>query len=598
MKKRVISIVAIILAVIIAALSIGITLSKCSGKKVVQVVMVDTDKENTDDDEDDNTDDADDEDNSGAGDAINLDLGYTDSSYKQIGEIGDSDDLCNLYVYNDESGLLVNNYRGLKGSVYHATEFLDADPNDRYYTDEMIDLEFKRYRDAGFKYMRTQFKSDWMYSGDDSNPWDWESEKMLGFYEFCKKAEEYDIEVLIVLGWLYSAMMMGGTENDSFLEVPYLMPRELDENGNPIVVRHWWGIYSEKLDYEEQNRRYANWGVELIKALERHGVKNANNFIVFNEPKENGGMITGAYIEYEKETFLTLHNALKDAGLRDKVTLIGPNQNSKSGSAGMAAAFMADPKYAEIFDVYSSHSTPSAAASTDDLYDAAYALYTGYMQKMEDFELINKKEFWLDEFTTNGDNNLGNNDSNEDGWQGTQICTTLLAAMNAGISAVSTWQFIDQTWVGYYGSGGEYKYGAQILGSMRSLYNSETPFPSYYAVSLFSKFSGEKNGKTYKTEYSEDHPGVYVGAVQLSDGGWSIFVINMTTDTQEINVNLEKSLGGVTLYRYKYSPSTVKPTSAAKLITADKGFKNVEKNIVDTLEGGAVAVYSTMEYFG
>ena len=585
MRNRIFRVISILLAMM---LLVGM-FSACDTETVKQVVLVE--KENTDNSETNNNDD------NIVSDDITLDLGFEDATYKDIGEIADASDVCNLYVKNG-SDPIIENFRGLTGSVYHATEFLDMDPNGRYYTDEMIDYELSRYREAGFKYVRTQFKSDWMYSGDDSDPWDWENEKMLGFYEFCKKAEEHELEVLVVFGWLYSAMMMGGTENDSFLEVPYLMPRELDENGDPIVVRHWWGIYSEKLDYEEQNRRYADWGVQFIKALEEHGVKNANNLIVFNEPKENGGMATGAYIEYEKETFLALHNALKDAGLRDRVTLIGPNQNSKSGTAGMAAAFMSDKKYSEIFDIYSSHTTPSGATSTDDVYEAAYSLYTGFMQRVEDYELLNVKEFWLDEFSTNGDMHLGDNDSNDDTWQGTQTATVILAAYNAGISAISTWQFIDQTWAGYYGSGGEYLYGTQILGSMRSLYNSETPFPSYYAVSLLSKFSGDGKGKTYFTEFSEDHPGVYIAAVQLESGDWSFFVVNMTSDTKEININLEESLGGATLYRYMYSPSTVKPTSSAKLITADKGYKNVENNILDTLEGGSVVVYSTVEYFG
>ena len=579
-NKKLISIISVAVALLLAVSSatVGILMYKEDGKDTVKKVQIVTPGGTADSNDD-----------------ITLDMGYTTEDMKNIEEMfGTGEEYCTLSVFNGQDPLCTN-FRGLTSSVYHATEFLDMDPNGRYYTDEMIDLEMRRYKEAGFDFMRCQFKSDWVYSGDDSDPWDWENEKMLAFYEFCKKAAEYDIEILIVFGWMYHGLYYCGGDNYSFLEVPYLLPRVFDENGDPVITLSF-GTYHQQIDHEEQNRRYADWGVQLVRALEAHGVKNANNFIVFNEPREDGGAAAGAFVEYQKATFLALHEALKKEGLRDRMTLIGPNQSVKTDRLGLASAFMASPWHRDIFDIYSSHFTAGMQSPTDDPYETSYNLYYGLMNKVEGYGFRNVKEFWLDEFGTDGDE--FQTDTWNDTWVATQQAVKMMAAFNAGVSAISCWQWVDQTWAGYHGSGGEYKYGAQILGTMPSLYNSEIPYPNYYALSLISKYLDGENGKTYNVEFSDTASGVYITAVQLSDGNWSFLVANMNAESQTINIDLEKGLGGKTFYRYLYSPNSVKLSSAAKVITADKGFENVDKNLIDTIPGGAVVVYSTIENFG
>ncbi|MBQ8550002.1 MAG: hypothetical protein IJ426_01535 [Clostridia bacterium] len=600
-NKKLINVISIALALLLIVTSAvtGIVLYREDGKdSIKQIVHVngggdgdtdaDTDTDKTPDK------DTDKDENPYGNDDITLGLDYTgDDEIIAEGQI-DGSDICNLYVYNG-SDPLCTNFRGLTSSVYHATEFMGMDPNNRDYTDEMIDLEFKRYKDAGFTHMRVQFKSDWMYSGDDSNPWDWECEKMLGFYEFCKKADEYGIQVCLVLGWQYPAFIEGGNASHYFLEVPYLMPRAYDENGNTKVILRW-GTYFEELDYEEQNRRYADWGVQTVRALEAHGVDNAFNFFIFNEPREDGGSPTGAFVDYQKETFLALHKALKAEGLRDKCTLIGPNQSNTSGQIGLATAFMGSKGYDEIFDIYSSHYNKHPQNPTDDPYEYHYSLYSSFMEKVDGFGLKNVKEFWLDEFNIDGDHYM--TDSFDDTWMGPQTATMMMAAFNAGVSAISCWQFFDQTWSEYYGSGGEYKYGTQIGGVVPSLYNTETPYPAYYALSLLSRYFGTEGGTTYNVEQSQDVASVYISALEFKEGGWSFAVVNMNTEAVTVNIGLEESIGGETLYRYQYSSSDIEISQAAKVITADKAFENVTKNIIDTVPGGSLTIYSTIENFG
>ena len=63
---------------------------------------------------------------------------------------------------------------------------------------------------------------------------------------------------------------------------------------------------------------------------------------------------------------------------------------------------------------------------------------------------------------------------------------------------------------------------------------------------------------------------------------------------KKISINFEKSIGK-TMYRYCFNPLTIVPNTSAEMIGADKGFKNVDKILQDTLPAGSIAVYSTVK---
>lgn len=330
---------------------------------------------------------------------------------------------------------------------------------------------------------------------------------------------------------------------------------------------------------------------EAYQAILDHGVTNLNSFLLGNEPHEDGGTATGAFVNYQIDTYTAVHEALKAAGLRDKVTLIGPNQSAPSGRAGLAQAFM--DRAPDVFDVYTSHYTPSGQTSVDDIYSDGKTVYDGYMSVMDDHDLRNEREFWLDEFLANGDRyNAFENDT----YLGVQTASIILAAMNSGVSGICVWEMFDQLWPDYYGSGGEYMYGMQTDGAIPSLYDSELPYSLYYTYTLFTKYMSQAKSTTYVSEAEDESSGLYIATVQLADGNWSVAVVNMTTDEKDIDVNFEKAMGGKTFYRYRYSAGEIEEqtTIAAKVLTADKGFKNVQNDIIDTIPGGTVVVYSTI----
>jgi len=132
-NKKLISIISVVVALllIVSSVTVGLFLWETDGKdSEKRVVQVNKPSGNND---------------PYGNDDITLDMGYTVEDMQNIDDLFGTEELCTLKVFNG-SDPLCTNFRGLTSSVYHATEFLDMDPNGRKYTEEMIDLEFKRYK--------------------------------------------------------------------------------------------------------------------------------------------------------------------------------------------------------------------------------------------------------------------------------------------------------------------------------------------------------------------------------------------------------------------------------------------------------------------
>ena len=121
-----------------------------------------------------------------------------------------------------------------------------------------------------------------------------------------------------------------------------------------------------------------------------------------------------------------------------------------------------------------------------------------------------------------------------------------------------------------------------------------------YALSLFTKYMSSWDdvyglGTSYRCEVEDESSGLHITMIQRGDGEYSIAVINPTTDDKSYQINLEESLGGATLYRYRYSAGEADVSLNFEVPKADIAFTNVEKTIVDTVPGGTVAIYSTIK---
>ncbi len=189
-----------------------------------------------------------------------------------------------LTVNNTTSGIVNDTFSGLTSTVYFP---LIDDVMGRDFTEEQLHEELTRMKNAGITRVRTMFRSQWAYTGDVNNPWDWNSSEMQQFYKWCQLLEDYGIDVMILCGWHLSSAVYGSS---SIPEVDYLSPRIVDANGN-IQYAISWGIFHPAIDLDLAADRYATWMTEAVLAIRNHGVTNLTHVLSFYEPSQQNGSL-------------------------------------------------------------------------------------------------------------------------------------------------------------------------------------------------------------------------------------------------------------------------------------------------------------------
>ena len=91
------------------------------------------------------------------------------------------------------------------------------------------------------------------------------------------------------------------------------------------------------------------------------------------------------------------------------------------------------------------------------------------------------------------------------------------------------------------------------------------------------------------------YDGVYIGAVQLEDGNWTISVVNLNIDEAYLDISLDKALNK-TMFRHVFDSAKNVADPSARLADVDKYFVNVKNKFFDTIPGGSVVVYTSLEY--
>jgi hypothetical protein len=54
-------------------------------------------------------------------------------------------------------------------------------------------------------------------------------------------------------------------------------------------------------------------------------------------------------------------------------------------------------------------------------------------------------------------------------------------------------------------------------------------------------------------------------------------------------------LGGKTLYRHLYNPTTCKANGTTQILPADRAYKSVNNKLVDLLPAGGLAIYTSVK---
>lgn len=457
---------------------------------------------------------------------------------------------------------LTENFLGF-GGLYNCFSYVE-DSIDRGMTQELLDLEMDRLENMQLSIIRSLFQYHWSYD-EVKGEWDWDSESMTGFYQWCKEMDERGIDIGIMAG-----------------QGPLEITREKDGDGNLNP------FYAEANgDADKCREEYANWVVELLKQIRKRGLDNVKYFFLFIEPGDAWSSKDYDYQINSLQPFrghcIAVDAALKEAGIRDQIKLIGPNI---ADSLQMYEYCVEDKDLNKVFDIYSWHT-----------YDRKGMYENSYYSMLDDFSAaVNMakkigKPLWIDEdglysgIFSDYDEYLAHP------WHATKNASMMVAAMNAGVQTFIRWSIVDQFWPGDGTTSGEWLSGAQRCGIFPNITMSTIPRNTYYTYSLFTKYCTGNNMKVYEGLGMGD---VHLSACQNDNGDWTIVVVNMGYATENIEISFEKAIGK-TLYRHVYNPYKNKPTMGADIITPDKNMGLISDTISDTIGGGCVQIYTSIK---
>lgn len=493
-------------------------------------------------------------------------------------------DVENNKVFNDD-------WKGVN-AINQGFMFL-PDEYGRNYTDAQIEEELKRMDDMDVGMVRSYMDAGFAFKerNGDEVIYDWDSERMQAFYKWLDAMEERDIEVAVNMGWGIGSIAAATTQDHLKYKIPWYISGQLN-------------IYSDMIDM------YTDWVKLFIEEVIIKRGYDIEYFVMFTEPYHfneytffvaPGKKETKNAWEVTVDVIKATDKKLKESGLRNKVKLTGPQYGlSKEFYEGETLEEEINwwiSRINDYIDVYTFHwyipTWPGSGTvnSSASVYDDNYDLWVYYFEEF--VRIISKtgKPFWFDEWMYGG--NAINNQKTD--FYAQQIAQTVLAAMNSGVNSCIYWQMFEIVWPTRTDTGGEFKDGIHILGTAPSLYTSAIPYKLFYGFTLLTRFAGEFNNN--KVYFAQGENGVCLSMVEYEKDGkkyQNVIVVNTTSLEQKISINFEKSIGK-TMYRYLFDPTTIVPNTSAEMIGADKGFKDVDKILQDTIPGGSIAVYSTVK---
>lgn len=503
--------------------------------------------------------------------------GYFEEEYKYINQ---------LYVYNDEEPVS-KKYGGMSGTVWHAFGFMKDDKTNRVYTDKMMDIELDRLQNTGMHYCRTRYQSEWSWN-PVTEEYDWDSKRFGYFCDYANALQDRGMEILLQVGWHFG--FVTELTQHSIDEIAYLNGKGEDKFGESVGFSYE-GLSEEDARMTRAARRFGHFYTETLNELRARGINNVSHLVYMTEPS-NG--YSGPEMGEENEEYLLFSRAFKqkliETNVAHTVKHMGPNETSKDGDILFKYVVENDP---EVFDVYTVHCYPHLKDTVNDtLYEIYAPTIDSFIKHAKNGGIWGKKDFWFDEYDVNYDGKVGGPPNNS--WAGIQTVYGNLIAQQRGVETTVFWQLFDQLWTDQTNTGGEFEEGIHMCGDIPSLFVSATPYDQYYATGLFAKYNGYKNGKSYRTSLNSDaemYEGVYIGAVQLEDGNWTITVVNLNIDEAYIDVTFGKALNQ-TLYRHVYDTGKNVATPDARLADADKCYKDVKTKLYDTIPGGSVVIYT------
>lgn len=493
----------------------------------------------------------------------------------------------NIMLHNKTA--VQQNFLGFN-AVYHAYAYR-KDQYGRTFTEKMAAEETARAARSGIHIARTYYDMDMAWDSKTQR-FDFESEKMQGFYRFCLEMKKYNISVLVnhwyisqIAHWVY---VHGQPDING-------MPN-VDSNGK---TKCHPAVYVEG-DQQATYDKFAEFMVETVKALKMHGCSNANYISALTEPgiywDDDWGDIYKEGKEYAvkisnqtAEINNILNRHLRQAGLRGSVTIQGPNISGTAVEKHLTVPYMQnylkklEPGAVDLISAHRYHGNEMTADN--------YELWDEWLNENESgFSL---KNFIYDEY--NCDPSGGNVVENRNNaFNGIQIALGNIAMLNHGVQGSFLWSLFDQQWPDSQSTNYEFYDGVHLTGTAPTLLSSSIVYPSYYSFALTANLVGQLGSSVYAGD-DKNTNGVYAAMTVGKDGSVNILVVNTNVVEAYLTLDFEKTIGGKTMYRHVYKAAEIVPSANTELLPPDLRITTVKQKLKDAVPPYSVVVYTTQQ---
>ena len=589
MAKYLTNILCVFLALTLAFTIVGCAPQKPSGTSSTESEVSDTTSSVTENDPEDAPITSDDTQDETADDEWSDDDYTFDDSTETEEVIYDE-----LTVYN-KSTPINKNFLGVNG-VHLLFEYMPDPYGDRTLNEKEITTLYDRFQKMGVNQIRTFYTSAmaWDYQ---TNSFNWNvtdknkkiNENLKGFYRSLKELDKRNIDVAMAAHWNLPSFTDEKAEGTNF--------------GDNAVTFYAHGIYV-KGDFNATIKNYENFMEKSILNLEANGIKNVTHLMAFTECNNMFGYDLETR-KYEKvypvfdSAITALDKALKDIGRRSAYKIVGPCDNYRGDFEQTSPeSYSILTKYAlenlsDKIDIIGTHSGYARSKNyTDDIY---YDLPSLTMNTTYEMAKNAGKAFWIDEYNVVTTDVTGTNGLDykrgrlNDPAAGVAMGAMVSGVMNMGVSNMFLWALSNNQWPNSSTST-DFENGMHITtGLQPALQESAIPYNYWYAASLFTKYIGK--GTVYQ---SDTNFGLYMSAIERDDGEITVIVTNYDLMDRDVNIKFEGTLANKTFYRHNYNLNEVSPNPSADIIPASKKIINVTTDILDSLLGFSVAVYTTV----
>ncbi len=441
------------------------------------------------------------------------------------------------------------------------------------YNEAFYELDMTRANVTQTEIARMWFQVDWVVTDTEANPkrtdyknnkdyknymkgvYDFDNDIMQSVYTYVERYKEIGSDVMLNFGWKHEERIQ------TWFSQPTANPRQ-----------------AAPYDAEA----FADAAVATIKEFHKRGLTNVTYLTYYNEPDNGGDFETvGDSATYWAVIARLTDQKLKEAGIRDNITFIGPEGcNFYRNWHAYLDKFVAQPDMDEVMDYYSVH----------HYYKTEYG-DNNYKLLYEDFLYFNNlygKPIYITEMSATRIECADKNDAyfyHKD-WNDT-YASYIIGAANVGVKGVLCWGFGG----GYTGNklGGGWQ-GQQIYdATIGSVDNIDTLPQEYSECSLLTNYI-DKNSDVLMVDWTGDD--IRCAVFKSLDGEYTILLDTKGGDKAlDVTFKLSKKLNR-TFYKFMYDRDA-EPQYNAIIPSCEKQIQ-VTNTFKDTLAAKeAMYIYTT-----